>query len=70
MRSRIAAPAIFFLLLAGVLLGSGAAGARPAQERATPAVGLSTPLLVPAGHDGGKHCRTRRDPVAPDAADL
>jgi len=61
---------IFFLLLAGVLLGSGAASARPAQDRAVPVVDLSTPLVTPSGHDGGRHCRTRRDPVMPDPTDL
>ena len=70
MRSRRVAPVIFFLLLGGVLLGSGAAGARPTQDR--PAAKVLVPTLTPASawkHDG-HHCRTRRDPVAPDPADL
>ena len=69
MRSRRVAPVIFFLILGGVLLGSGAAGARPSQDRPAAKV---VPALAPASawkHDG-HHCRTRRDPVAPDPADL
>jgi hypothetical protein len=64
------APVILFLLLAGVLFGSGVAGARPAQNGVTPAVDRAAPLVKPAGHDGGRHCRTRRDPVLPDPADV
>jgi len=60
---------IFFLLLAGVLLGSGTAGARP-NGRGVPAADVSTPLVTPSGPDGGRHCRTRRDPVMPDPSDL
>lgn len=69
MRSRRVAPVIFFLILGGALLGSGAAGARPTQDRPAAKV---VPALTPASarkHDG-HHCRTRRDPVAPDPADL
>jgi hypothetical protein len=68
MRSRRVAPVLFFLLLAGLLLGSGAAAARPAQDR--PAR-LVLPALTPsAATRYGHHCNTRRDPVAPDRADL
>ena len=69
MRSRRAVPALFFLILATVLLGSGVASARPAQNR-VPALDLATPTMTPAGHDGGRHCRTRRDPVMPDPTDV
>lgn len=58
------------LVVLALLVGAGAAGARPAQER--PAAKLMTPATTPAKalmHDG-HHCRTRRDPVAPDPADL
>jgi hypothetical protein len=68
MRTRRAGFALFFVILAGVLLGSGAASARPAQPATVPtpdALTLTKPSRL-AGH----HCRTRRDPVAPDPADL
>ena len=56
------------LVLLALFVGAGAAGARPAQEG--PAT-LSTPVLTPAaGALSGHHCPTRRDPVAPDPADL
>ena len=70
MRSRRAGPAFFFLILAAVLLGSGVASARPAQNRVAPALDVATPTMTPAGHDGGRHCRTRRDPVLPDPVDV
>ena len=55
------------LVLLALFVGAGAAGARPAQER--PAT-LVRPTLTPAVSLSGHHCRTRRDPVAPDPADL
>ena len=60
---------LFFVILAAVLLGSGTASARPAQTHVHPALATLTPLTTPSGHTGG-HCRTRRDPVAPDPADV
>jgi hypothetical protein len=68
MRTRRAGFALFFLILAAVLLGSGVASARPAQTRPDPALGILT-LTTPTGHTG-RHCRTRPDPVQPDPADV
>ena len=65
MRSRRAGFGLFFVILAAVLLGSDAASARPAQTRVDPALAA----LTPSEHTG-THCRTRRDPVAPDPADV
>jgi len=59
----------FGLVVLALLVGAGAAGARPAQER--PAAKLMTPATTPAKalmHDG--ECRMRRGPVAQDPADL
>ena len=69
MRTRRAGFGLFFVTLAAVLLGSGAASARPAQTHVDPALAALTPLTTPSGHTG-RHCRTRRDPVAPDPADV
>ena len=56
------------LVLLALFVGAGAAGARPAPERQA---ALSKPVLTPAtGALSGHHCHTRRDPVAPDPADL
>ena len=68
MRTRRTGFALFFVILAAVLLGSSVASARPAQHRTAPALGVLT-LTTPSGHTG-RHCRTRRDPVAPDPADV
>jgi hypothetical protein len=68
MRTRRTGFALFFVILAAVLLGSSVAGARPAQHHTAPALGVRT-LTTPSGHTG-RHCRTRRDPVAPDPADV
>ena len=70
MRSRRVVPAFFFVILAAALLGSGVASARPAQNRVAPVLDVATPTVAPAGHDGERHCRTRRDPVMPDPADF
>jgi hypothetical protein len=68
MRTRRTGFALFFVLLAAVLLGSGVASARGAQHRTAPTLGVVT-LTTPAEHTG-RHCRTRRDPVAPDPTDV
>jgi hypothetical protein len=68
MRTRRTGFALFFVILAAVLLGSGVASARPAEHRTDPMLGVLT-LTTPTGHTG-RHCRTRRDPVAPDLADV
>ena len=60
--------ALFVVILAAVLLGSGVASAPPAQHRTNPALGVLT-LTTSTGHTG-RHCRTRRDPVAPDPTDV
>ena len=70
MRSRRVVPALFFLILAAALLGSGVASARQTQNRVAPVLDVATPTVSSAGHDGGRHCRTRRDPVMPDPADV
>ena len=65
MRSPRGGPAIGFVLIA-VLVGAGAAGARPAQER--PIAKVVQRATAPTNvlrHDG-RHCH----PVAPDPADL
>ena len=69
MRSSRGGTALGLVVLA-LLVGAGAAGARPAPE--TPVAKLMTPALMPAGAwmKAGHHCHTRRDPVAPDPADL
>jgi hypothetical protein len=68
MGTRRAGFAVFFLILASVLLGSGLASARPAQTRPDPALAVLT-LTTPTGHTG-RHCRTRPDPVRLDPADV
>ena len=69
MRTRRAAFGLFFATLAAVLLGSGTASAGPSQTRVDPALAELTTLTTPSGHTG-RHCRTRRDPVAPDPTDV
>jgi hypothetical protein len=69
MRSRRLGPAIFFLTLAAVLLGSGVASARPMQDRVGPTIVATTSVTRPGGHEG-RHCRTHPEPVASDPADL
>lgn len=69
MRTRRVGFAVFFLLLAAVLLGSGVASARPVETRVVSSTAVTTPFVTPADHTG-RHCRTRRDPVAPDPTDV
>ena len=69
MRARRTGFGLLFVILAAVLLGSGTASARPAPAYVDPALAPLTPLTTPSGHTGS-HCRTRRDPVAPDPADV
>ena len=57
MRSRLIGPAIVFLIVAAVLLGTGVASARPAPARVD--------AVTSAGHTG-RHCH----PVVPDPADV
>ena len=57
MRSRRVGPVIVFLIVAAVLLGTGAASARPVQT--------SVDSVTPVGHTG-IHCH----PVVPDPADV
>ena len=69
MRTRRAGFGIFFVILAAGLLGSSAASARPVQAHVDPTLAGLTTLTTPSGHTGS-HCRTRRDPVGPDPADV
>jgi hypothetical protein len=68
MRFRRAGFALFFVILAVLLLGSGVGSARSAQTHVDPALGILA-LTKPTGHTG-RRCHTRPDAVSPDPADV